>query len=145
MPITTPLLAIAGGCTLLVVLLCILVVRARGIARRRRALLATRRTRFHAVIDPRVADLGRAAFEVVEVEVETAQVVDTITIPAPPPPRPNMHVRMHSLQRETPPRRLARGSTPAIVYPAHISTGCASDWDVPTAPSVTAQLRAYRR
>lgn len=156
--ITMPMIAIGGGFTLLALLVCILIARARGIARRRRALLDTRRTRFHAaVIDPRIADLARAAFEDVPrpVRVED-QPVHVVEIELPPPPpmpvavpvvdyvRPDMRVQMHYLHRQ--PRRMARGSAPGIPYapPAH-AYSATTEWDVPTAPSVTARMRAYRR
>jgi len=161
--ITMPTIAITGGFTLLFVLVCILIVRARGIARRRRVLLGARRTSFHiVVIDPRIALQGRAAFEEVSqvrddqlVVVVPPRATDYTSIgypprpaPAPPPPRPNMHVRYLA-----PRQRMARGSTPAIssapgthqhsqtmVRPAQ-----PIDWDVPGAPSVTARMRMYRR
>lgn len=143
-----PSIAIGGGFTLLAVLLCILVVRARGVARRRRARLAARRTSFHvAVIDPRIATLGRAAFEeVVPVRAQPKLAPPPVTLAfVPPPPRPDMRVRMHYLQREPQqPRRMARGSTPGIV-PAPQAHTRADEWDVPTAASVTAQRRVFGR
>jgi hypothetical protein len=139
--ITLPMIAIAGGSVLLVLVLCIFWFAARGLARRRRARLDARRTSFHAVvIDPRIAELGRAAFEDMPRREDVIEVVDIEL----PPPIPVMdYAALHSLQREHPPRRMARGSTPAIVTRAHAQS--ATEWDVPTAPSVTARMRAYRR
>lgn len=155
--LTMPMIAIGGGFTLLALLVCILIARARKITRSRRALLDTRRTRFHAaVIDPRIADLARAAFEDVQrpvrVEEQPVHVVE-IEIPPPPMPaavpvvdyaRPDMRVQMHYLNRQ--PRRMARGSAPGIPYaPTAHAQSATTEWDVPTAPSVTARMRAYRR
>lgn len=159
--ITLPMIAIGGGFALLLVVLCIFWFAARSLARRRRARLAARRTSFHAVvIDPRIAELGRAAFEDMP-RARQDQVIEVVEILLPPPPpmpvitpvvdylpqpRPDMRVQMHYLQREPQQPRMARGSTPGIVTAprphAHART---NDWDVPTAPSVTARMRAYRR
>jgi hypothetical protein len=169
--ITMPGIAIGGGFLLLFVLACILIVRARLIARRRRLLLDARRTSFHlAVIVPSAAEHGRAAFEDVPSplqisthEVRDEQLIEVVDIPLPPPPpiqmneyttigyaprppepRPNMNVRMHYVGP-----RMARGSTPAIVTapPAHgvYLAPRPADWDVPVTASVTARMRAYRR
>ena len=96
--ITMPTIAIAGGFTLLFVLVCILIVRARRIARRRRALVDARRTSFHlAVIDPTAASHGRAAFERLPSPLAQApapqqvtddQLIEVVEIPLPPPPPP---------------------------------------------------------
>lgn len=153
--ITLPMIAIAGGCLLLVLVLGIFGFATLQLARRRRARLAARRTSFHAVvIDPRIAELGRAAFEDLPRPREPVIEVVDIALPPPPPPvldyavlpplpRPDMRVRMHDLSRE--PRRMARGSTPGIVTAPRAHTQLEHDWDVPTAPSVTARMRAYRR
>ncbi len=157
--ITMPMIAIGGGFALLFVVLCIFGFAARSLARRRRARLAARRTSFHAVvIDPRIAELGRAAFE--DMPRPRSEVIEVVEILLPPPPpmpvitpvvdylpqpRPDMRVRMHYLQREPQPPRMARGSTPGIVTAPRPHAQYANDWDVPTAPSVTARMRAYRR
>lgn len=144
--ITLPMIAIAGGCLLLVLVLGIFWFAGRPIPRR----LDARRTRFHAVvIDPRIAELGRAAFEDGP-RPAREPVIEVVDIVLPPPPVcvPVMDYaalppRMHSLPQ--PPRRIARGSTPAIVTAPSAHARHANDWDVPTAPSVTARMRTYRR
>jgi len=167
--LTMPAIAIGGGFALLIALAGIAIVSTR--TRSRPRVTRTRRTRLHtAVIDPRVAALGRAAFEDAALEVRDDQVVEVVERRSPPPPppppmptpqpvadypalasispprtpRPDMRVRVHYLGRETPPRprRIARGSTPAL---AGIARTRADDWDLPTSPAVTAQLRADRR
>ena len=168
--ITMPVIAIGGGFTLLFVLSCILIVRARRIANRRRVLLATRRTSFHlAVIVPSAAEHGRAAFEDVPSQlaqqiaaayvVRGDQLIEVVDIPLPPPPVPMPLVRnddyttIGHAPRPPAPRqtmtepRMARGSTPGIAPPAHgvQLPSRPVDWDMPVAASVTARMRAYRR
>jgi len=112
-----PVIAIAGGCGALLLLACIcLAVRRPRIARS-----TPRKTSFHmAVIDPAIAEQGRAAWELV-------------ALPVIQPPGDV-------------PRRFARGSQPGIEQPAHGTqlTARPHGWDVHH-PSVTARMRAVRR
>jgi hypothetical protein len=131
-----PRIAIGGGFVLLFALVCI----ALWIGRRRRHREAPRRTSFHmAVIDPRVAEHRRAAWE---------RPVRAVEAPAPivaysPALRPReSRDAMVRLERERP-RRLARGSTPAIEN-AEILPARPTDWEL-GAPSVTARMRAAKR
>ncbi|MBA2538599.1 MAG: hypothetical protein H0V17_03105 [Deltaproteobacteria bacterium] len=172
--INMPTLAIAGGFLLLLVLACIL-----WRSRRRyvdRSSPESRRTSFHlAVIDPAIAEHGRAAWErspsqdQLVYEVTDDHLVEVVDIPLPPPPPPAVdddhtsigyapvpppsrpYVQLFGQPPQAPPR-LARGSTPAIAHPiSHAAQAHAQlpshphDWDVRAAPSVTARMRAARR
>jgi len=117
-----PLIAIAGGCAALLVLACI------GLAmRRRRSVRSTpRKTSFHmAVIDPAIAEHGRAAWE-------HTPIMPSVPMPNIEPPRDV-------------PRRFARGSAPGLEPPAGARLPARPQgWDVHM-PSVTARMRAVRR
>lgn len=116
-----PMVAIIGGSTMLVVLVLIGLWRSRRRADRASHI---RMTSFHmAVIDPRIAEQGRAAWE----RSGTSD-----------------GALMHAEQ----PRRFARGSTPGIATTPCLPTPALparpQGWEL-TAPSVTARLRAVRR
>jgi hypothetical protein len=142
-----PAIAIAGGFVLLFVLACVVMLGAR---RRRTDRSAPRRTSFHlAVIDPAIAEHGRAAWEcspawepVQDIEVEDHMVeVEDVILPPP-------SVSDHTSIGYAPMPRYARGSTPAISTAprAHVSLPARPlGWGVPVAPSVTARMRASRR
>src|SRR5439155_11704419 len=98
---------------------------------------APRRTSFHmAVIDPRIADQGRAAWERepdIDIEVQAIESVPrapayTYAVPSIDPPRDQ-------------PRRFARGSAPGIAQPGRAPTLPArpAGWEQ-HAPSVTARM-----
>ena len=118
-----PLIAIAGGCAAVLVLACI------GLAmrRRRKVRALPRKTSFHmAVIDPVIAEQGRAAWE------------------HAPAPMPNVPMPNIEPPRDVP-RRFARGSKPGLEAPAGARLAARPQgWDVHV-PSVTARMRAVRR
>lgn len=164
--ITMPTLAIAGGFLLLFVLACIL-----WRSRRRyvdRSSPESRRTSFHlAVIDPTIAEHGRAAWErspsqdQLVHEVADDHLVEVFDIPLPQPADEYTSIgyapvsppsRPYDYRVQMAPQRLARGSTPAISNPisdvpqAHAQLPSQPrGWDVLAAPSVTARMRATRR
>ncbi len=143
--ITLPMIAIAGGCLLLVLVLGIFWFAGRTLAHRRCARLDARRTRFHAVvIDPRIAELDRAAFEG-SPRPAREPVIEVVEIELPPPPVCVPVIDYAALPPLRMPRRMARGSTPGIAITPGAPVWDATDWDVPTAPSVTARMRTYRR
>ena len=128
-----PLIAIAGGCGAVFLLLCIALVR-----RRRIGAEAPRKTSFYmAAIDPSVAEVGRAAFEAVAVSApERRSTPRVIAVPVAP-----AYVALPAIDPPREPQRLARGSAPGIerVLPAR-----PQGWEQ-HAPSVTARMRAVRR
>ena len=133
-----PLIAIAGGCGAVFLLLCIALVRSR-----RRVARGPRKTSFYMVaIDPSVAELGRAAFEAIAppVAVSEPQRRPTPVVVAVPPVTP-VHVALPAIDPPREPQRVARGSAPGIerVLPAR-----QQGWEQHP-PSVTARMRAVTR
>jgi hypothetical protein len=141
-----PEIVIAGGFALIFALGCI----ALWVGRRRRHREAPRRTSFHlAVIDPRIARNRRAAWERSLAPHDEDPVVEEIEIPievaaaAPAPDRTVVGFAPPVVNADRRPDRMRfpRGSTPAIAtaLPAR-----PRGWE-PSAPSVTARMRAARR
>lgn len=129
-----PLIAIAGGCGALLLLACI----GLAVRRRRRVRSTPRKTSFHmAVIDPSIADHGRAAWE--HVPGVPSAVAAPVVPTTPVVPIPNIEPPRDM------PRRFARGSKPGLEAPAQAALAARPHgWDVHL-PSVTARMRAVRR
>jgi len=142
-----PAIAIGGGCVMLLALICIGLWRSR----RRAARDQPRVTSFHmSVVDPRIADHGRAAWERTRTEIgPEPEIIDLDLVDVDVEIELDVEPPRMATDRTTigyAPRRLARGSAPGIPHRIPYTTLPARprDWDL-HAPSVTARMRAARR